>query len=132
MTAPRPRARSRASARKAGTTFERHIADWLAQALGDDRVDRRVKRGNKDRGDLTGLRAPGGGRIVAELKNHARPNLPGWLREAETERGNDDALLGLVIHKRHGTTNPAHQYVTMTLLDLAALLTGHRTQKEPQ
>lgn len=115
--------RSRASARAAGTRFERSIADWLATTLDDDRIDRRVKTGNKDRGDIAGLRHHGR-RIVLELKDHARLDLSGWVREAHIEAGNDDALVGLVIHKRRGTADPAEQYVTCTLGDLITLLTG--------
>lgn len=35
--------RSRTSAKAAGSRFERLIADGLAEALHDDRIDRRVK-----------------------------------------------------------------------------------------
>ena len=37
-----------------------------------------------------------------------------------------DALVGLVVAKRHGVGDAAAQYVTMTVADLVALLTGHR------
>jgi len=118
-------ARSRASAKKAGSTFERSLADWLARHV-DDRIDRRVKNGAKDRGDIGGLRHMGG-RVVIEAKDYGGRLLPGpWINEAETERGNDDALCGLVIAKRRGTTDPAAQFVLMTLGDLTALLTGNR------
>lgn len=121
VTKPR---RNRQSAKKAGSSFERAQADWLAARLGDDRIDRRVKRGNNDRGDITGVRTIRGGRVVIEVKNVTRLDLPGWLREAETERGNDDALIGVVMHKKRGTTNPAEQYVTMTAEAFAVLLEG--------
>jgi hypothetical protein len=42
------------------------------------------------------------------------------------ERGNDDALIGAVVAKRRGTTDPGDQVVFMTLRDFAALLTGER------
>lgn len=122
--------RTRASAKKAGASFERAIADALAKALNDDRIDRRVKRGSVDRGDIGGVRAPGGGRIVLECKNTARIDLGAWAREAETERGNDDAIAGLVIHKRHGVADPGAQWVTCTVRDLVALLTGHRPEED--
>ena len=67
-----------------------------------------------------------GGRLVFECKNTSRIELSRWLAEAETERGNDDALAGIVVHKRRGKTAPQEQYVTMRLGDLAALLTGDR------
>ncbi|MFB9924424.1 hypothetical protein ACFORO_10435 [Amycolatopsis halotolerans] len=118
--------RSRSSARAAGTRFESSVARYLADVLADDRVERRARTGAKDRGDIAGVRAPGGGRVVLECKDVARLNLAGWLAEAEVERGNDDALVGLVVHKRRGTTDPASQYVTCTLADLVALLAGAR------
>lgn len=116
--------RSRASARAAGSRFERIIADYLAEHV-DDRIDRRVKTGAKDRGDIGGLRHMGG-RVVVECKDVAKLALSQWVGEAEIERGNDDALAGLVVHKRRGKGDPGDQFVTLTLRDLVALLTGSR------
>lgn len=116
--------RSRARAKAAGTEFERLIADCLARWI-DDRIDRRVKTGAKDRGDIGGLRHRGA-RVVIECKDVMRLDLPGWLREADVERGNDDALVGLVVHKKRGNANPLDQYVTCSVRDLIALLTGAR------
>jgi hypothetical protein len=117
--------RNRQSARKAGSSFERMVADFLAAALEDDRIDRRPKTGAKDRGDIGGVRHMGG-RIVVECKSTTRMELSRWLAETEVERGNDDALAGLVVHKRRGKAAPAEQLVTMRLGDLAALLTGRK------
>lgn len=116
--------RTRASAKKAGSSFERQVADYLAATV-DDRIDRRVKSGNQDRGDIGGVRIHGL-RVVLECKNTAKTNLAGWAAETETERGNDDALAGVIIHKRHGKAKPEDQWVTMTLADFTALLTGNR------
>lgn len=116
--------RSRASAKKAGTALETLIADYLAQHI-DDRIERRTKNGNKDRGDLSGLRHMGQ-RVVGEIKNTARISLGTWAAEAEIERLNDDAIAGLIFHKRHGKGQPGDQWVTMTVRDLVALLTGER------
>lgn len=121
--------RNRASAKKAGTRFETSIVGYLADQV-DDRIERRARNGGKDRGDIGGVRAPGGGRIVLEAKNVTRLNLAGWAAEAEVERGNDDALAGLIVHKRHGNANPADQWVTCTLRELVALLTGERPAGE--
>lgn len=117
--------RNRQSAKKAGSSFERLVADYLRDALGDDRIDRRPRHGAKDRGDIGGAQHMGE-RLVFECKNTTRIELSRWLAEAETERGNDDALAGIVVHKRRGKTAPQEQYVTMRLGDLAALLTGDR------
>lgn len=117
--------RSNASARAAGARFERSIADCLATHV-DDRIDRRVKTGSKDKGDIAGLRHMGG-RIVLECKDYGGRFLLGpWLRETDIERGNDDAIAGAVIIKRRGVTDPLDQVVAMTLRDLVALLTGER------
>ena len=117
--------RSRTSAKSAGPRFERLTADYLSTALDDDRIDRRVKAGAKDKGDIAGVRVHGQ-RVVIECKDTAKIALGTWLREAEIERGNDDALVGVVVHKRHGNGDPGDQLVTMTLADFAALLGGNR------
>jgi hypothetical protein len=117
--------RSRKSAKAAGAATERAVADYLAIALEDDRVDRRVKRGNKDRGDVGGLRIHGQ-RLVAEVKDVAKTDLPGWTNQAHAEANHDDALCGFVVSKRRGTTDPGRYWVFMTLDDLLALLTGER------
>lgn len=122
------RQRSRASAKSAGARFERHIADYLAAHV-DDRIDRRVKTGAADRGDIGGVRTTGGGRVAIECKDTARPNLSAHHGEAEIARGNDDAIAALLVHKRHGVADPGRQWVTCTVNDLIALLTGHRPEE---
>jgi hypothetical protein len=116
--------RTRASAKKAGASFERAIADYLAANI-DDRIDRRVRNGAKDRGDIAGLRTHGK-RVVVECKNVTRMALGTWATEAEIERGNDDAIAAVVVHKRHGKGWPGEQWVSMTLDDLIALIRGER------
>lgn len=117
--------RSRVSARAAGSRTERAVADYLAQALDDDRIDRKVKTGAKDCGDIANVRAHGQ-RLVVEVKDCARQDVPGWTREAHTEANNDGALVGVVVAKRGGTTNPGEYWVHMTVDDLLALITGQR------
>jgi hypothetical protein len=120
--------RSRKSAKAAGSWFEREVAGFLAAALGDDRIERRARNGSKDRGDITGIRTVLGERAVIECKDVARLNLSGWVAEAEVERGNDDAAVAMVAHKRRGfgAKNMGGTYVTMTLADAAVLLGGVR------
>ena len=117
--------RSRRTARQAGTAFETLIVRYLAEVLDDDRIERRARTGRNDRGDIAGLRTHGQ-RLVAECKNHNRLDLAGWTAEADIERGNDDAIVAVVIHKRRGTAKPERQYVTMEVADFVALLTGQR------
>lgn len=117
--------RSRASAKSAGSRFERLLADHLA-AVVDDRIDRRVKTGAADKGDIGGVRVHRQ-RVVIEAKDYGGQLKVGpWLTEAETERVNDGALAGLVVAKRRGKADPADQIVLMTVRDLTALLTGER------
>ncbi|CAB0552581.1 hypothetical protein CIP107509_01162 [Corynebacterium diphtheriae] len=113
-------ARTRSSARKAGSQFERIIADYLAHHI-DDRIDRRVKTGAADKGDIGGVRYHGE-RVTIECKNTTRTTLAGWIKEAEIEAANDESPYPIVIHKRHGKANPAEQYATMTVETLTQLL----------
>ena len=76
-------------------------------------------------GDIAGLRL-WGKPVAIECKNVNALNLPRWAREAEIEHGNADALAGIVAHKRHGVAAPGRQWVTMTLDNFIALITGTR------
>jgi hypothetical protein len=110
--------RNRASAKKAGTSFETLVAAYLAERL-QLPIERRAKTGAKDRGDIAGV-WNAQGNIVVECKNTSRDSLPQWIREAEVERVNDDAvtgrtIAGVVIHKKRGSMKPAEQYVSMDL-----------------
>ena len=120
--------RNRASAKKAGTQMETLVAGYLNQHV-DDRIERRRLAGSKDRGDISGLRHMGEP-VAIEVKNTSRINLGAWATEAEIARGNSDSVAGIIVHKRHGKGQPADQWVTMTLGDLVALLTGHRGHLE--
>lgn len=116
--------RSRQSAKQAGARFERHIADYLAEHL-DDRIDRKVKTGAADKGDIANVRDSYGARIVLECKDYGGRLQPAqWLKEAHQEAANDNAYAGLVIAKRKGTTNPGQQYVLTDLDTLIRLLKG--------
>ena len=64
--------RSRRSAKAAGTRFETSIANALATALDDDRIERRARNGSKDRGDIAGVRLHSQ-RVVIECKDNLHP-----------------------------------------------------------
>lgn len=115
--------RNRASAKQAGSRAERAVADHMAERLDDDRIDRRVKTGNKDRGDVGGVRTIHGERVVVEVKDTTRLALGAWTNEVTTEKGNDDAPVGVVVHKRvgYGYTRVGGWYVTMTMDDFLRL-----------
>ena len=122
-------ARNRNSAKAAGQRFESLVAAYLNRHV-DDRIERRRQGGNQDRGDISGLRHMGQ-RIVVECKDYGGRLQPGpWIEEAEVERLNDSAGVGIVVAKRRGTTAPGDQFVLMTLAYLVALLTGSRDHVE--
>jgi hypothetical protein len=116
-------ARSRASAKQAGTRFETLIVNYLAEVMGDDGIERRARNGEHDRGDITGVKIDRNLRVVLECKDYGgKVEVGKWLNEAETERINDDAEVGIVIAKRRGTTAPDEQIVLMTMDALIVLL----------
>lgn len=122
--------RSRASAKQAGAKFERLIADGLAEALEDTRIDRKVKSGSKDKGDIANVRL-NDHKIVIECKDRGGQFYASeWVAEAEAERVNDEALVGIVVAKRKGVTDPMQQWVVMTVGELVALMRGDRKHLE--
>ena len=114
--------RSRASAKQAGSSFERLIADWF-KGQGFPFADRRVKRGNLDTGDIGGVHF-GPHQLVFEAKDYGgKLELPSWIKEAKAEASNAGALIGVVVAKRRGTKKPQDQYVILTLEDFTTLIT---------
>lgn len=98
-----------------GSRFERKIADYLN---GAGFTTERTRVGwQDDRGDIHGIHD-----FTIECKNHARMNLAGWIEEMKAETINNDTVLGVVIHKRKGKSDPADQYATMPLWMLVLLL----------
>lgn len=117
--------RSHTTARKAGAAFERAVADYLKEALGDDSIDRQVKTGAKDLGDIRGVKDAMGRPVVIECKEYAGRLHPAtWIVEAHREAGNAGAAAGVVVAKRQRVQNPGDQWVLMTLEDLTTILKG--------
>lgn len=104
-----------ASKRK-GTAAETAIVNYL-RAMGFIHAERRALNGTQDRGDIAGIPA-----VVIEAKNCARQELAAWVGEAELERDNDRASLGVVWHKRRGKSDPGEWFVTMSGQQFATLL----------
>ena len=122
-------ARSRASAKKAGSDFERKMADCLALWV-DDRIDRKVKTGALDKGDIANLRAHGQ-KVTVECKDYGgQIKAAEWAAEGAVERENDKALAWVVLAKRRGTTDPLKQWVLMEVGELIALINGNRNHME--
>lgn len=119
-------ARNRKSAKQAGATFARMIADYF-KSNGFEFADKKPLYGAKDRGDIGGVRTMSGKTVTIECKNYSNGyDVAGWLREAEEERLNDDGAVGVVVAKKRGVTAPGKQVVFMTMDDLLVLLTGER------
>lgn len=118
--------RSIRSAKAAGASFERLVADFLQDRLNEPTIDRLVKTGNKDRGDVGNVRDSQGNLIAVECKNVNHLDLPLWNRQAKVEAENYGALVGVVVAKRHGKAKPEDQWVHLTLDDFATLLKGGR------
>src|SRR5687767_4279938 len=110
--------------RQKGSSMERMVADYLRNN-GFPFADRRVKTGAADKGDIGGVHVHGE-RLAIEVKNTAKVSLGVWAGEAEVERVNDGAIAGVVVHKRHGKGQAKDQWVTLTLTDFVAVLTGKR------
>lgn len=114
--------RTRQSAKQAGARFERLVADYLRDTV-DDRIDRRVKTGALDKGDIANLRTRNNNKIVVECKDYGgKLQPPQWIKEAQEEVKNDNALCGVVVAKRRGTAKPEDQWVILTLGDLVKLI----------
>jgi len=107
MTTPEATRRARANKRK-GAQWQSDIRNALRNGHYD--VEILELSGKEDEGDLV-VRLGGGKYIVIEAKNEAKIDLPGYLREAETERLNfashrpgveDENVQGIVVVKARG------------------------------
>jgi hypothetical protein len=102
--------------RAKGTRWESACVAWL-NAHGFPYAERRALAGALDKGDITGI--PG---VVVEAKSQNRLSLAEWLDEAEQERVNAGAEVGVVWFKRRGKTSAGDGYVLMTGDTLTSLL----------
>lgn len=118
-------ARNNRSARKAGASFERLIADYLNDEY-QPGIDRMIKKGINDEGDISGVTVKNGEhRVAIECKSPGgnRPySWPQYVREAEQEAENLGAVVGVVAAKRHGTTVPGDQWIMMTVDSFITLM----------
>lgn len=113
------------SAKTAGTRFESAVCAFLT-ARTPINAERRAKHGRADQGDVSGV-SIGPLSVVVECKDYGgRLELPQWVHEAEVERENARADIGLVVAKRRGCgeAQMGHQWVVMTLDTLAAIISG--------
>lgn len=113
--------RSRATARKAGTSWESEIVRALI-AAGWPHAERRRLAGKRDRGDIAGVAG-----IVIEAKNTNRLELAAAVDEARQEALNDRTGVLGISHgvawiKRKGKTSAEDGYVVMDGRTFMALL----------
>lgn len=87
--------------KKKGTWMETTAANYGNRRLGGKDIHRAALAGSADKGDLHGLKMRGKP-VVIECKNCAKYDIPGWLEEAEIERGNADAEFGIVLFHLKG------------------------------
>ena len=94
-------------AKQKGTAAETAVVKFLRDN-GFPHAERRALHGTVDKGDITGC-----GPVVFEVKNHAKMDLAGWIKELESETVNAKADTGVVVAKKRGTTNPAEWYAVL-------------------
>lgn len=111
--------------RDKGTWMESNAVKYGNSRLGGDDLHRAALSGNADKGDVHGLRIHGK-KVVIECKNKGRYDIPGWLREAEEERGNADAEYGVCLFhlKGVGEKRFGENAVVMTYDTLLAIAAG--------
>ena len=103
-------------AKQKGTAAETAVVKYL-QENGFPYAERRALHGTADKGDITGC-----GPVVFEIKNHAKLDLAGWLKELEAEMVNAKVDTGAVIAKKRGTTNPGEWYAVLPARIFVGLL----------
>lgn len=101
--------------KRKGTDWESEVVSFLRQWW--PHVERRALNGASDRGDITGI--PG---VVVECKAGATSCFPAWVREAELERANDGADVGVVFAKVRGKARARDGLVVMSPEQFAWLL----------
>lgn len=90
-----------------GTSAETAVVKFLKEN-GFPYAERRALTGNYDKGDITGC-----GPLVFEVKNHAKLDLAGWVKELIVEMENADVMTGCVVAKKRGTTHPGDWYAIL-------------------
>lgn len=108
--------RSRATAKKAGTSWETEIVRALV-AAGWPHAERRRLAGKNDRGDIAGIAG-----VVIEAKNTNELRLAEAMNEAEVEARNDGGSLGIAWLKRKGKSSADDGYAVMSGRTLMRLL----------
>lgn len=100
-----------------GDRMERIVRDYLiSEGLQAERIPAGV---SDDTGDIW---TPTGHTI--QVKDRKVVALPEWWRDTQLQTANNRHDFGWLVHKRHGVTDPAAQWVTCDLAQLARILEG--------
>lgn len=104
--------------KRRGDAYEAAVRDHL-QANGFPWTERTRAGYARDHGDLHLTPGPG---AVAQCKNHARIDLPGWLAQLDQQVADSGADHGFLVVKRRGVGDPGKSYAVMELDALLRLL----------
>jgi hypothetical protein len=109
-----------------GTQWESAGRDWL-HVHGLSGVERMAQQGSADRGDLNWVH-PLWGRLVCEMKNTQKIDLPQFMREVTEETKNAGSEIGFawVKARRQGIDK---SFIVMYPETLLKLLDGKRTDE---
>jgi len=99
-----------------GSAFERLVRDYLADAIPCERIPAGA---TIDRGDLWTTAA------AIQCKNHRSLSLGAWLAQTRQQQISANKPLHALVVKAKGTTDPADQFVVMTLEQFRDLLTRY-------
>lgn len=99
--------RNRASAKKAGTSWESEIVRTLV-AAGWPNAERRRLSGAYDKGDIAGVVG-----VCIEAKNTTKLDISAALNEALAEAQNAGAAIGAAWIKRRGKSSAGDGYVVL-------------------
>lgn len=91
-----------------GTAWETEIVRALREALWPH-AERRTLSGTHDKGDLNVHP-----KVVIEAKSHGTLKFSEWVAEAEVEKANANAEIGVVWAKKRGKASANDGYVVMT------------------
>jgi hypothetical protein len=99
--------------KRKGSAFERLICDYLAERMPCERIPAGAAL---DRGDLWTEAA------AIQCKNCRSLSLGAWLRDAIEQQVNAGKRWHALVVKRKGTTDPAEQFVVMSMEQFRELL----------
>jgi hypothetical protein len=97
------------AAKAKGSAFERAVTEYL-RARG--KRAQRIPAGAAD--DQADIFVFDPSWPAIQVKNHAKFDLAGWVRDAEQQAHNAGRYAGIVWAKKRGTTDPGRCYVIMT------------------